>query len=196
MGLPPLVGGQSGELLRIEAQLRAGDDRSAGVRGHFDFRDEHDVEAGGVADQVADVLLRVETAEAGVGGGGRCGLHLGKVHPRADLRELGVFSDFDSPAAVVGQMDLEAIELVDGHGVQEVLDILHGDEMPRRVDQQPSPAEPRRIGDADAGDRPLSLFGFLWAEDGRREKLAKGLDGVEQTGGLIGPNANGLRRDL
>ena len=93
-------------------------------------------------------------------------------------------------------MDLQAIELVQGHRVDEVLDVLDRDEMPRRVDQQTAPSESWRVLDRDAGNDPGDSFDRLRREHLTRQQLPQRLDAVEQPGRAGGTNVETVRGDV
>ena len=75
-------------------------------------------------------------------------------------------------------------------------DVRDGDEVASRIKHESAPAEAGGIDDTDTWYGPLDLFYRLQAQDGRRKKLAEGLDTVEQAGGLAGLDADGLGADI
>ena len=77
------------------------------MAGHFDLGHDDDVPLGGVSDDLADV-------------GGREILPLARRRiERADLGELRIAGDFEPPAGVVGQVELEDVQFVARHFVDE-----------------------------------------------------------------------------
>ena len=77
------------------------------MAGHFDLGHDDDVPLGGVSDDLADV-------------GGREILPLaGRRIERADLGQLGVAGDFEPPAGIVGEVQLEDVHFVARHLVDE-----------------------------------------------------------------------------
>jgi hypothetical protein len=191
VGGPALFRGQVLQPLRIQAEFGIGDNRGPRVGGHFDLGHDRDMPRGGVADQVTDVPLSVKPARPA-----SLGLAVlaqrSEVHPGADPGEIRILPDLDPPALVVGEMDLQAIELMQGHDVDELLNIPYGDEMAGGIDQQAPPRETRVIRDADAGHRPSHAVDRFLAEYGRRQQLPERLDPVEQPGRRRGPQGNGV----
>ena len=86
--------------------------------------------------------------------------------PCAALRQQGVFLDFDAPTLVVGEVPVEAVDLVESHQVDELFHLLDGEEMAGAVEMEASPTEARCVADADEGHVAVML-----AEQG---KLPKG----------------------
>ena len=67
------------------------------------------------ADHVRLARMRIDVAP-------RCGAR-GNAPP-ADLVQLRILPDLEPPRLVIGQMPLQRVELVQGHGVDEALDEL------------------------------------------------------------------------
>ena len=92
------------------AEVRVGGERRERVPRHFDFGNDRDETLGGVADDVANLVLRVEAAVAltveargFVPGVADHGLST----EAADLGELGILLDLDAPPLVFGQVPVE-----------------------------------------------------------------------------------------
>jgi hypothetical protein len=77
---------------------------------------------------------------------------------------------------VVGQVPLEHIELVQGHGVQETFDLVHRLQVARRVQHQATPGEARRVVDVLRGD----------ALGGRREQQLQHAHGAVEHAVRVG----------
>src|SRR5213596_951384 len=92
--------------------------------------------------------------------------------PRADLGEPRVLADLDAPPLVVGQVQVQPVELMERGEIDELLHELLRHEMTRDVQVDAPPAEPRevlyryRVNRPDGGRHPRL------AEDGRRQQLA------------------------
>ena len=106
-GLPP------GE---VAGQLRVRSQRFHGVAGHLDLRNHRDVTFFGVSDELAHFLLGVEATAAAVA--------VGK--PRAHRGQSRVLLDFQPPALVIRQVQVENIQFVQGHAIDSALDISQG----------------------------------------------------------------------
>ena len=134
-----------------DAELRIGGDERVGVAGQVDLRHDGDAADAGIGDQFLQLCLGVEAADAVLLG------RLGSAGPRrqppaADAGELGVFLDFDTPALIVRQVEVERVELHARHLVDDRPQRRHGEEVARGVDHQPAPAEARCVGDGEGGD--------------------------------------------
>lgn len=65
-------------------------------------------------------------------------------------RELGLGGEQHGEGLGVGDVPVEDVELVDGHGADRAQDVLHRVEAPGGVEQQPTVGEDRRVGDVDS----------------------------------------------
>src|SRR5262249_31052272 len=168
----------------VLAELRIGEDRRARVPRHLYLRDHGDAAVGRVANHLADVVLRVEASWALATRAGRLvrGLDRRVVAARADLRQTWVALDLDAPAGIVGQVQLQNVELVERHQVEHLEDELLGQEVPRDVDEQAAPGEARRIFDGDARYAPARVADGGAPEDLRRHQLDQRLDSVKRPG--------------
>jgi len=197
---PPRPGADFLLLVGKHTQLRVRGNRRPGMAGHLDLGHDRDVPLGGITDQLADVVLRVKATVTPAVELPRLVAVVSDqrlVAPSADLGQPRVLLDFDPPALVVGQVHLQAVEFVLGHHVDKPQHVVLGQEVPRRVDQQPAPREPRPVGDAKA--RKAAGLALDWLRGGKelgREQLAQGLDGVEQSRRFGRPEFDPLRADL
>ncbi len=142
------------------------------VPGHLDLGNDHHVTALGVAHDLPDVVLGIESAvnDAVLG-----------LAPGALPGELGVFLDLDSPALVLGQMPVEAVHLEFRQQVDVPLDEILGHEMPAAVEVQPPPGKAGDILDLDAGQSDRGRKGSRHGRfrGGRRQELPDGLNAVK-----------------
>ncbi len=136
----------------------------ARMAGHLDLRHDDDVPLARVSDDLADV------------GGGEILPLAGRGVERADLGQLRVAGDFEPPAGIVGQVQLQHVQLVARHLVDELEHLGLAEEVAADVDQQPTPGETRSVGDGGRGDRAFAVV----VDD----QLAKGLRPVEQALGV------------
>ena len=118
------------------------------MAGHLDFGHDGHVPPGRVGHDLADFVLRVETAVA-------FAVARGLVAPGADFRELGILLDLDPPALVFGEVPVQRVQLMGGQQVDVVFDELLAEEVPAFVQQQAAPGEPRLVFDPAAGKLPL-----------------------------------------
>ncbi len=162
--------------LVVAVQVRHRGQRGLGVAGAVDLG-HHGHEAGR---GVGDDLLVVRGGVVPVGAAGeaalRAGAHLGQV------RE-GV--DGDAPSLVVGQVQMQSVDLVGGGLVDVALDLGEGEEAARDVQHHAAVLVSWRVGDLHGRDGPRAglLGGGL---DRGGEQLAQGLHTAEQALGPIG----------
>ncbi|MDQ1134577.1 hypothetical protein QE386_003172 [Pseudoxanthomonas winnipegensis] len=83
---------------------------------------------------------------------------------------------------------MEGVELVHRHRVEQAFDLFHALEMAHRIEHQPAPLQPRRIGDVHRGQAGGALAG--------RQQLPQADAAVEQAGAVGGADADALGRDL
>src|SRR5439155_1518129 len=104
----------------------------------------------------------------------------GLAPPRAHRGEPRVLADLDAPPLVVGQVQVQPVELMERGEIDELLHELLRHEVPRHVQVHAAPPEPRGVLDRYGGNGPDGCRYPRRAEDGRREQLAQGLDRVER----------------
>ncbi len=121
----------------IAVELWVGRERSVGVAGHIDLRNDRDVLRCGVLDDLAVVGLRVEAAAPAV--------HLGA---RPDLGERRPGVDLQAPALVVGEVQVQVVELQKGDVVDVALDRCDAEEVAGDVQHRSAVLEPWVVGDA------------------------------------------------
>ena len=117
--------------------------RGGGVARHLDLRHHGDEALGGVGDDLADLVPAVETAVA------RAPL----VAESALGGQLGVFPDLQAPGLVVGQVPVEAVQLVQRHAVEARLDERGRKIVAAAVEHEAAPGEARPVHDVQAGQR-------------------------------------------
>ncbi len=166
------------------------------MAGDVDFGHDADMPRGRIGHDVAYLLLRIEAAVAGVPltrpGVGQLAL---SATPAADFRQLGIRLDLDAEAVVVAKVPVEQVEFVHRHEVDEPLDELRAEEVPRIVQHEPPPAEARLIDDLAAGDFPLDATLHGAGKDLHRQKLLQRLDAVEHAGGRGATDFDVFRSD-
>ena len=156
-------------------ELRIGGQRSGGVTGHFDFRDDSDVTLAGVSDDLANVGLRIVTAVAAIiaVGGGRTRVKAVEniCSPGTDLGEQRPFQDFNTPARVVIQVPVEIIELVERHPIKQLLHFVLIEEVAYAIEHPAAPGKSGGILDVNAGDGPGDALNGPRPEHLRRQQL-------------------------
>ena len=140
------------ELARVAAagaaELGVGGDRGAGVAGDVDLRDDADAALGGVADDVADLVLGVEEgavfAACAVEPHRRPAVRV-RLARGAGLGQLRIAVDLEPPAVAVGEVPVEDVELVLVHEVERLLDVVDVEEVAAYVQHVAAPGEARRF---------------------------------------------------
>src|SRR5690606_436324 len=105
--------------------------------------------------------------------------------PGTDFGELWQRFYFDAPALVVREVEVENVEFVSRHVVDEVLHFIHGEEVAGDIEHESAPAEAWMIFDRHCGHDPCDIT-FRICHDFFRQKLTERLDAVEDSGGLTG----------
>lgn len=149
------------------------------MSGHIDFGNDGDVAFGRVGNNFAEIFLGVETTVGDVVVFGSVAPDDGFWSYGADFGEPGILLDFDSPALVIGEMEVEGIDLEQGEVVYELEDFCFGGEMPGDVEHDSAPLESGLVGDGEAWDLPEGGLGSSCVV-GDREELAEGLNSVEE----------------
>src|SRR4029077_822378 len=93
--------------------------------------------------------------------------------------------DGDPPALVVGQVQVEVVDLVAGHLVDVALDLRDGEEVPRDVEHGAPVGQARVVDDRAALDAPRPGRDGR-AHDGRGQEFEQGLHAGEQACRLVG----------
>ncbi len=149
---PP--GGDQSAVARIHRP-----DCRARVPRHVERRDDLHLPRGSVAEQAHVVLGGEEAASRSLGE--RAAAELGQqalvflqvvAPPGADFGQFGQALDGEPPSLVVGEMEMEAVELVGGHLVDQRADRFGPVEIACDVEMQPAKAEARGILDRERRD--------------------------------------------
>ena len=115
---PPVI------VLSIRAgELRVGRQHLDGMPRHFDLRDDHNMQAVGIMNDVTDLLLGVITSV----------FHAVTGAPGSNTLELGFAFDLDTPSLVIGKMPVKTVQLVHCHDVKIFFDKIHTEEMAGNV---------------------------------------------------------------
>ena len=186
-------GRPDGKRVAAVAELGIRGNGGLGMAGHLDLgHDRHEAGAG-VGDDLADIVLRVEaTVRLAVEPpSGRILVRPPDDRlpaPGAHLGEPRVLLDLEAPPLVVGQVPVEAVELMQRRELDVLLHELFGHEVPSHVEVHAAPREPGHILDRDRGDAPRDAAHLALPEDRGREELAQRPDPVERARGSVGAN--------
>src|SRR5207249_11156127 len=117
---------------------------------HLDLRHDGDEPRLRVRDQLRDVILGVKAAmrlavEAPLGRVTVGAPDDRLMPPRAYLGEAWVLTDLDTPPLVIGQVQVQPVELMERGEIDDLLHELLRHEVARDVQVDPPPAEPRGI---------------------------------------------------
>lgn len=103
----------------------------------------------------------------------------------ANLGKLRVLLEFDSPSLILGEVDVNGVDLEAGEAVDALEDSVEFDEVTAWVKHGTTPLETWEVGDADAWSGPLLGLDRLRV-DLDREELKERLETVEETSTLLG----------
>ena len=154
----------------VRLQRRSGydDERGVAVPRHVDLGHDRDVARLRVGDDVRVLLLRVEPAVAAA-----------DLRLSADRREVRPRLDLDAPALVVGEVQMQPIDLVQRVQVDEPFDVLGLQKMAGDVEHRAAPLVSRHVDDVGRGhDQPPHVRRRML--DGRRQELSHRLHAVKQ----------------
>ena len=163
------------------SQLRISREGSEHVTRQVDLRDDNDPQRLGVGDHLADLVLGVISAIADTIVGGEVLSDHGTVAEGSYLGELGVFLNLNPPALVLGEVPVQAVELVYRHDIEVLLDLFDGEEMPGAVKVHAPVSEPGFVLDRDCREHELLGRINLVGIDGGIGELLESLDGIEES---------------
>ena len=160
-----------------------GGDGGLGVPGQVDLRDDGDEPLRGVGDDLPDVVTGVEAAvrpSVVLPVPARADHALGA--PRTDLGQQREAFDLKAPPLIVGQVQVQDVELVHGQQIDVSEQVMPGHEVPRHVDHAAPPAEPRPILDGLRRHDRCPIVDPSPPVGGGREQLPEGLRSIEHAG--------------
>ena len=168
------------------------------VAGHVDFGDYLDETLTGVGNNLANVVLRVESA---IVLAVRLGSLPGKdatVTPSPHLGQAGIFLNLNAPSLVLGQVPVETVELIGAHDVKDVFHRLLAEEMASLVKHEATPSETRFVCDGNGWHRPAvrRLVGPLAGHHIAGHQLLHSLERIEETGRTGGSDAYTVLTDV
>src|SRR5256712_13759465 len=160
---------------------------------HLDLRhDRHEARAC-VGDDLADIVLRIEATvrlavEAPRGRVLVLSTDERLTPPRPHLVETRVLLDLEAPPLVVGQVPVEAVELMERREIDVLLHELLRHEVTGHVEVDAPPREPGRVLDRNRGDAPYDTRRLRLPEDRGREELPQCLKPVERARRAVDSN--------
>ena len=122
------------------------------MSGEVNLGNDRDSEVGGIVHDVLDLVLGIIAAVAYSVVGPEVLANHRSVAVGTDLGQLGIFLYLDPPALVVGDVPVHAVELVDSHDVEILLDFLDGEEMPGAIEVHAPVTEAGFVLDGYAGE--------------------------------------------
>mmetsp|Transcript_116620 Transcript_116620/g.363169 ORF Transcript_116620/g.363169 Transcript_116620/m.363169 type:complete len:373 (+) Transcript_116620:388-1506(+) len=177
------------ELYSAEVYLLAagGDDEGGGVGRDVDLGDDLDRQRRGKRHELLH-LLPGEEARLRVGSSFVDLLTVlvalfpvdGGAPPAANQGQLWPAGHLDAPALVIGQVDVQHVELVHRHQEQQPLHPVQIEEVPCNVQHQTSPAVARPVAYPATRDTQRQQPARGAAEGCRRQQLPQGLQRVDQ----------------
>ena len=179
-------------LAALASEFGVGRQRGLHVAGQVDFGDDGDSAFCGVGDYVSDLVLGVVSAVTDAVVGCPVAADHSAVTEGSDLGEAGVLVYLDPPALVFGEVPVQAVELVDRHHVEHLLDFVQAEEVPAAVEHEAAVAEAGSVLDLAAGDLPFCLEVGSTFVDGQRQHLPYGLEGVKEAVVVICAHDGGL----
>ncbi len=171
---------------RLQAtKLRVGSDQGAGMAGQLDLRHDGDAAHGGVGDDLAQVVLGVVAAVGCAvvrvcGAGGKAETGIGAVC--TDFGQLGECFDLDAPALIVGQVQVQPIEVMHCQQVNEAQDRLLGSKVAHDIEHTAAPAKARGVFDGAARCAPRHARQRRRPPVRRRQQLTQRKKAVDQAG--------------
>ena len=102
--------------------------------------------------------------------------------------------DLDPPALVVGQVQVQPVQLVQRQQVDVALDVGDAEEVARDVEHRAAPREARPVADRPRSDRARAGADAT-ALDLGRQQLAERLDAPEEAGGAVRDQRHAVRFD-
>ena len=177
-------------------QLGVGGQRRKHMARQVYLGDHRNGAVGRIRHDVADLVLRIITAVGRIVVVVPLLADHGFLADAAHGRQLRVLFDFDAPPLVVGQVPVEAVELVDRHHVEVAFHLFDRKEMARHVEVHAPVSETRGILDAHTRQHPLLAGRRLRPVNRRGQHLPQALHGVEKAGETRRTDFDALRGDI
>ena len=114
---------------------------------HLDLRDDRHKAILSIADDLTDLILRIEATVATA---------ITFDTPSTDLSQAGILLDLNTPALVFGEVPVELIDLEQGDDIDVLLHLIDREEVTAYIDHHTAILEGRLIRNANCRDRPSS----------------------------------------
>lgn len=138
--------------VREAEEFRIGGAKGLVMTGNIHFRDDFNVPGGSVFHQVLELVLGIHASM------GRFIVE-GFLPFGGDGFQLGVSGHRETPSLVIRQMEMELVEFIEGHDIDEFFDVLHRNEMPRGIQHHAAPAKPGLVFNDAAGNAVFLVLG-------------------------------------
>ena len=180
-------------------EFRVGRKGGAEMARDLDLRHQRHMPGPGVGHNVPDFLLCVKERPVGLA------IPLIPVPwlwrlrpPGSDLREARVFFDLQTPSLIIGEVELQAVELVVRHDVHEAFDVFRRQKVTGRIEEQAPPGESWLVPDLHATHVPegsRALRGRVVVECFGGQKLAQCHPAIKQACGSAGRDGDAVAGD-
>ena len=128
-------------------KLRVRGDSTHTVTWHLNLRDDRHKAILSIADDLADLILRIEATVATA---------ISFDTPSTDLGQAGILLDLNTPALVLCEVPVELIDLEHGDDIDVLLHLVYREEVAAYIDHHTAILEGRLIRNTNGRDRPSS----------------------------------------
>ena len=126
-------------------KLRVRGDSTHTVTWHLDLRDDRHKAILRIADDLADLILRIEATVATA---------ISFDTPSTDLSQAGILLDLNTPALVLGEVPVELIDLKHRDDINVLLHLVYREEVAAYIDHHTAILKGRLIRNTNGRDRP------------------------------------------
>ena len=128
-------------------KLRVRGDSTHTVTWHLNLRDDRHKAILGIADDLTDLILRIEATIATA---------ISFDTPSSDLSKAGILLDLNTPALVLCEVPVELIDLEHRDDIDVLLHLIYREEVAAYIDHHTAILEGRLIRNTNGRDRPSS----------------------------------------
>ena len=139
--------------VREAEEFRIGGAEGLIVAGHVYFRDDFNVPGSGIFHQLLELFFGVHA-------------FVGRFVAKGFLTfgghafQLGVPGHREAPTLVIREVEMELVEFVEGHHINEFFDVLHRHEVARGVHHHAAPAKPGLVFNDATGYAAVLVLGL------------------------------------
>ena len=126
-------------------KLRVRGDSTHTMTWHLDLRDDRHKAILSIADDLTDLILRIEATIAAA---------ITFDTPSTDLSKAGILLDLNTPALVLSEVPMELIDLEHGDDIDVLLHLVYREEVAAYIDHHTAILESRLIRNTNGRDRP------------------------------------------